>query len=145
MADHPEMVPGGAESHLTHHGRVAYITIPARDPITSGVFYEAVFGWTLSPSEGDRVAWTLGPSDNDRVPFADAPDGLVGAFVAARGPAPDGVLLHLYVEDSEGILAEIEARGCEIVEPLRVEGRHRLARFRDPGGNVIGIWETSAV
>lgn len=137
------MQPGSVEPHLATHGKVAYIAIPARDPITTGVFYEAVFGWTLSPPDGERVAYTLGPRDNERVPFSDAPTGLIGAFVAARGPSSDGVLLHLYVDDIEGTLREIEARGLEVVEPLRIEDGIRVAEFRDPGGNTIGIWESA--
>jgi len=144
MSDDSEHLPIGVEPHLAHHGKVSYITIPARDPITSAVLYEAVFGWTLSPPDGDRVAYTLGPRDNTRVPFSDTPTGLIGAFVAARGPSPDGPVLHIYVEDIDGVLQELEARGCEILEPVHSEGGIRLAQFRDPGKNVVGVWERGA-
>lgn len=129
------------EAHLTRHGKVSYVAIPARDPITTGVFYEAVFGWTLSPGDEERVSYTLGPRDNERVPFTDTDGGLVGAFVAGRGPSSDGVLISIYVEDIKSALQEIEGRGCEIVEPLRAERGIRIAAFRDPGGNVVGIWQ----
>ncbi|MCK9494564.1 MAG: VOC family protein [Dehalococcoidia bacterium] len=132
------------DPHLTRHGKVAYIAIPARDPITSGVFYEAVFDWTLTPPDEERVSYTLGPRDNVRVPFTDTESGLSGAFVASRGPSSDGVLLHIYVEDIEGVLREVEARDLAIVEPLRTQDGIRMAQFRDPGGNTIGIWEAGA-
>jgi len=132
------------ETHLAHHGRVSYLEIPARDPITSGVFYEAVFGWTLSPPDAERVAYTLGPRDNSRIPFSDTSTGLIGAFVAARGPSSEGLAIHIYVDDIEGVVREVEARGCEILEPVRVEAGIRVAQFRDPGKNVIGVWEKSA-
>lgn len=141
MPDDSEHPPVGVEPHLAHHGRVSYITIPARDPITSAVFYEAVFGWTLSPMQGERVAYTLGPRDDARVPFSDTPSGLIGAFVAARGSSSDGPVLHIYVEDIESVLREIEARGCEILEPVHTEGGIKVARFQDPGRNAVGIWE----
>lgn len=137
-------LPAAVEAHLARHGRVSYIEIPARDPITSAVFYESVFGWRLIPPDGERVAYTLGPRDNARVPFSDTPTGLIGAFVAARGPSSDGPVLYIYVEDIEGVLREIEARGCEILEPMHTEGGVRLARFQDPGRNVVGIWERAA-
>ena len=143
MPEDPELRSGGIESHLARHGSVAFIAIPARDPITSAVFYEAVFDWTLSPPDDVRVQWTLGPWDNERVPFTDAAGGMSGAFVAARGPSSDGVLLHIYVEDIEGALREIEARGCEVVRPVRSEGGVEVAEFRDPGGNSVGICEAS--
>lgn len=144
MPDDSDLLPVGVEPHLAHHGKVSYITIPARDPITSAVFYEAVFGWTLSPPDGERVAYTLGPRDNARVPFSDTPSGLIGAFIAMRGPSSDGPVLHIYVEDIEGVLQEIEARGCDILEPVHTEGGIRVAQFRDPGRNVVGIWERAA-
>jgi predicted enzyme related to lactoylglutathione lyase len=143
-SEHPPISVPPHLAHLAHHGRVSYITIPARDPITSAVFYEAVFGWTLTPPEGDRVANTLGPRDNAHVPFRDTSSGVSGAFVAARAPSADGPLLHIYVDDIEQVLREIEARGCEIVESVRADGEIRVARFQDPGRNVIGIWERAA-
>ncbi|MDA0815536.1 MAG: VOC family protein [Chloroflexi bacterium] len=144
MDEAPKPVSGIVDTHLARHGKVAFIELPARDPITSAVFYEAVFGWTLSPPIGERVAYTLGPRDNASVPFSDTPSGLIGAFVASRGPSPDGPVVHIYVEDIDYILHEIEARGCEILEPVHTERGVRVAQFRDPGRNVIGIWEQGA-
>lgn len=141
MADGTETSPEPIEAHLAEHGRVSFVAIPARDPITSAVFYEAVFGWTITPTEDERVWWTLGPRDNHRVPFSDTTTGLIGAFVADRGPTGDGVLLHIYVDGIEGIVQEIEARDLEVIEPVREERGMKVALFRDPGRNVIGIWE----
>lgn len=134
---------GSIEPRLAQHGRVAYVEIPARDPITSAVFYEAVFGWTITPPVDERVASTLGPRDNARISFSDTADGLFGAFVAGRAPSEDGVVIFVYVADIAGVLREIEARGGEIVRPLRPEGNLQVAEFRDPGGNVIGVWEAA--
>jgi predicted enzyme related to lactoylglutathione lyase len=143
MSQEDELSSRSIEPFLKHHGKVSYIAIPARDPITSGVFYEAVFGWTLTPPDDVRVSWTLGPRDNERVPFSDTANGLIGAFVATLGPSADGVLLHIYVDGIEEILQEIEGRGCEIVEPVTSEAGVKFARFRDPGRNVIGVWEAA--
>lgn len=73
--------------------------------------------------------------------LSDTPSGLIGAFVASRGPSTDGPRLHIYVEDIDHVLEEIEARGCEILEPVHTEQGVRVAQFQNPGGNVIGIWE----
>ncbi|MDA0815271.1 MAG: hypothetical protein O2924_01685 [Chloroflexi bacterium] len=45
------------------------------------------------------------------------------------------------MEDIDHVLEEIEARGCEILEPVHTEQGVRVAQFQNPGGNVIGIWE----
>ncbi|MCK9486465.1 MAG: VOC family protein [Dehalococcoidia bacterium] len=139
MTDAAELPPG-LEPHLASHGKVSYIAIPARDPITSGVFYEAVFGWTLSPLEDERVWYTLGPRDSQRVPFSDTDSGLVGAFVADRGATSDGVLFQIYVDDLEAVMLEVHARDLEVVDEPHTEDGITAARFRDPGGNVIGVW-----
>jgi predicted enzyme related to lactoylglutathione lyase len=144
VAEAAEAAPGPVDPALAQHGRVSYIELPAQDPITTAVFYEAVFGWVLSPPDGERVAYTLGPRDNSRVPFSDTSSGLIGAFVATRGASPDGPALHIYVEDIDRVLQEVEARGCEIVEPVHTEWGIRIARFLDPGRNIIGIWQRAA-
>jgi predicted enzyme related to lactoylglutathione lyase len=35
----------------------------------------------------------------------------------------------------------IVANGCEIVQPIRVDAPEITARFRDPGGNVLGLYQ----
>jgi hypothetical protein len=35
----------------------------------------------------------------------------------------------------------VEELGGEIVQPLGADGAELTARFRDPGGNVLGLYE----
>jgi hypothetical protein len=35
----------------------------------------------------------------------------------------------------------IKANGCEIVQPIGADAPEITARFRDPGGNVIGLYQ----
>lgn len=44
--------------------------------------------------------------------------------------------------DSVAVTIEaIIANGCEIVQPIGADAPEITARFRDPGGNVIGLYQ----
>ena len=121
----------GVEAHLARHGKVAYMHIPATDVARSGQFYAGVFGWTLH----DRGSAT-------RLAFTDASGEMIGAFVTDVEPSRDsGVLPYVYVEHIDDVVEKIEARGGEIVRSVYAEGDLWVATFRDPAGNIIGIWQ----
>jgi len=46
--------------------------------------------------------------------------------------------MEFLVEDIEGVVGELAARGVR-VEPIREERFGRITTFRDPEGNVIGL------
>jgi uncharacterized protein len=35
----------------------------------------------------------------------------------------------------------VVANGCEIVQPVGADASEITARFRDPGGNIIGLYQ----
>lgn len=61
-------------------------------------------------------------------------------------PAPTraGILPYVYVSDIQAAIAAIEERGGSVVEPARTEGDTLVGRFRDPAGNILGIWQFAA-
>ena len=65
-----------------------------------------------------------------------------GAFVQGRPPSPaPGLLVYIMVEDAAATLGLITANGGEIVQPIGQDAPEITARFRDPGGNVLGIYQ----
>ena len=50
-------------------------------------------------------------------------------------------MLHIMVDDAQATLDLIIANGCEIVQPIGADAPEITARFRDPGGNIIGIYQ----
>jgi predicted enzyme related to lactoylglutathione lyase len=52
-----------------------------------------------------------------------------------------GVRPYVYVERVDDALAAIVARGGEVVTPPYQEGDLWVATFRDPAGNVVGVWQ----
>ena len=49
-------------------------------------------------------------------------------------------MIILKVDDLEATLASVEAAGGEIVAPIFEFPGGRRFHFRDPAGNVLGVW-----
>jgi hypothetical protein len=115
-------------------GKLSYIQIPAVDARESATFYEKVFVWRINPGGG-----------RDHTGFQDGTGELIGAWVTGREIADSpGVLPYIYVDHIDDVLERIAANGGETVrEPYREgEGDLWVATFRDPAGNVLGLWHS---
>ena len=112
------------------NGKICYVEIPATEIEASAAFYEAVFGWRLRKRGDGATA------------FDDTLGEVSGTWVTGRPPAPDpGLLLYVMVDDAEAAVEAIVAHGGELVQPIGGDAPEITARFRDPGGNVIGIYQ----
>jgi hypothetical protein len=118
-----------ADPGLTRDGSPTYLHIPAADVRAAATFYGEVFGWTIHNADGDR-------------PGFETPDGkLGGAWMSDRKPTGEaGLLFYIYVDDVERSVAKITGSGGEIVTEPHAMGTLRLATFRDPAGNLFGLW-----
>jgi len=120
---------GEEEPRVLRAGGVSYLRIPAQDPPGSAAFYEAVFGWSVRRDRAD-------PS------FEDGTGHVIGHFVADQSVAGEaGVRPYIFVERVDETLDRIVAHGGEVVTPPYPEGDLWVATFRDPAGNVIGVWQ----
>jgi uncharacterized protein len=128
-AHQPEPVEPSADSRVTRPGGLSYLHIPAVDTRESAVFYERVFGWDVHGHETER------PS------FDDGTGHVSGAWMTDLAVSNEpGLLPYIYVSDIDDTTAKIEPNGGQIVEGPRPEGTLRVATFRDPAGNVMGVW-----
>jgi uncharacterized protein len=133
MSQHQDQPPAdqdhGADSRLATPGAITYLHIPAADVRQAAAFYHEVFGWHINNPDSDR-------------PSFDTPNGrLSGAWVTDHLTATDsGLLPYIYVADVEDTVARIVAQGGEIVTSPFAEGLLTVATFRDPAGNLIGLW-----
>jgi predicted enzyme related to lactoylglutathione lyase len=129
----PPDQPGSDErvdSRLTRHASFSYLHIPAVDVQASARFYQQVFGWAVHGL------------DTDRPSFDDGTGHVSGAWVTNQQVAAEpGLLPYLYVDDLHAIVEQIPGRGGQIVTPPYPEGNLLVATFRDPAGNVIGLWQ----
>jgi len=115
------------------NGKICYVEIPATDISRSSRFYEKVFGWSLRRRGDGQIA------------FDDSVGQVSGAWVLKRPPASQpGLMLYVMVDDAAKTVEAITANGGEIVQPIGGDPPEITARFRDPGGNVIGIYQQPA-
>ncbi len=111
-------------------GKICYVEIPAVEIERSAAFYEIVFGWRIRRRDDGRTA------------FDDTTEEVSGAWVTGRPPMEvPGPLIYIMVDDAEATVDAIVAHGGEIVQPIGGDAPEITARFRDPGGNVLGIYQ----
>jgi uncharacterized protein len=122
------VIRGGAMTAARLSG-ISYLHIPATNPRQSAAFYEAVFGWELR-------------GDADHPSFDDGTGDVIGAWVTDIPPAGDaGVLPYVYVDSVDATLERVAAHGGDVAKVPYPEGDLWVATFRDPAGNVIGVWQ----
>ena len=127
--DHNALVPP-----TLGHGKICYLEIPATDIRRSAAFYEKVFGWKTQ-RRGD-----------DALTFTDGVGQVSGVWVTGVAPAiSPGILIYIMVDNVEATLNEVVAQGGEIAQPIGAHLPEITARFRDPAGNVFGLYQDRAV
>lgn len=112
------------------NGKICYVEIPALDVRISNDFYTTVFGWQTRKSRDGQSA------------FDDAVSEVSGRWVTGRPPSSEaGLLLYIMVDSVAATLDAVIAHGGEIVQPIGADAPEITARFRDPAGNVIGLYQ----
>src|ERR1700732_2493884 len=115
------------------NGKICYIEMPATDIPRSSAFYESVFGWKTRRRGDGSIA------------FDDGVGEVSGTWVTGRPPSPQpGLLIYIMVDSVETTIEKILAHGGEIVQPIGADAPEITARFRDPGGNVLGLYQQPA-
>jgi predicted enzyme related to lactoylglutathione lyase len=115
------------------NGKICYIEIPSTDVARSAQFYSRVFGWNVR-QRGDGSS-----------AFDDTTGQVSGTWVLGRPPSSQpGLLIYIMVDSVAATVEAIVANGCEIVQPIGADAPEITARFRDPGGNVLGLYQQPA-
>jgi len=112
------------------NGKICYIGIPAVDVDESAAFYTAVFGWVTRRRP------------NGELTFNDGAGEVSGMWITGRQPsAATGLLMYIMVDDIEATIAAVLTRRCEIVQAVDADALETTAQFRDPAGNVLGLYQ----
>jgi uncharacterized protein len=115
------------------NGKICYIEMPATDIVRSAAFYKDVFGWTIRKRGDGSNA------------FDDTTGEVSGSWVLGRPPAATpGLLFYIMVDSVAAAVDAVIAHGGEIVQPIGADAPEITARFRDPAGNVIGLYQQPA-
>jgi predicted enzyme related to lactoylglutathione lyase len=112
------------------NGKICYVEMPATDIQRSAEFYQKVFGWNIRKRGDGSVA------------FDDGVGEVSGTWVRGRPPSPTpGLLIYIMVDSVAETMEAVKAHGGEIVQPIGGDAPEITARFRDPGGNVLGLYQ----
>lgn len=115
------------------HHAISYVEINVTDLPSARAFYEQAFGWRFN-DYGPEYAGIRAPGG----------DGEVGGLGVGREPGPGGPFVLLYSEDLATSERAVRGAGGEVVEgPYDYPGGSRF-HFRDPDGNVLGVFQPAA-
>lgn len=112
------------------NGKFCYLEIPAVDIHRSAAFYKKVVGWQIRRRSDGLTA------------FDDGVGEVSGTWVLGRPPATaPGLMVHIMVDSVAATIDAVIANGGALVQPIGADAPEITARFRDPAGNVLGLYE----
>jgi predicted enzyme related to lactoylglutathione lyase len=118
-------------NHPTYgNGKICYVELAATNINNSASFYKNVFGWHIRQRGDGSTA------------FNDTVGEVSGSWIVGRKPATEpGLVLYIMVYKIEATIALIIENGGEIVQPVGMDAPEITARFSDPAGNVLGLYQ----
>jgi len=126
-------------------GGVVHFEIPAEDLDRAKNFYGTVFGWQLQtmPMAGGDYTTVITTAVDEQTRMPTEPGAINGGMMQRDDRTPSPVIT-IDVDAIDDALKEITARGGATVTPRTpIPGMGAFAYFKDPEGNVLGLWETT--
>src|SRR5438105_12733351 len=122
---------------------VVHFELPTDDLSRAQSFYRDAFGWKLNamPEMGYVLASTAEVDGQGR----PSQPGAINGGMLARGEPVSAPSITIGVASIDQALARIEQLGGSVVQGRQAVGSMGFAAyFRDPEGNVLGLWESAA-
>lgn len=115
------------------NGKICYIEVPAIDIDESASFYRDVFGWQTRRRGDGSLA------------FDDGVGEVSGTWITGRPPSTQpGLLIYIMVDSVASTVDAVIAHGGKIGQPIGQDAPEITARFSDPAGNVLGLYQQPA-
>lgn len=115
------------------NGKICYLEIPAIDIPRSVEFFQAVFGWQIRRRGDGQTA------------FDDGVGEVSGTWVTGRSASAEpGLFFYIMVDSVVETIDAILAQGGEVTQPIGADAPEITARFRDPAGNITGLYQQPA-
>ena len=112
------------------NGKICYIEMPAIDIEQSPSFYKTVFGWNVRKRGDGATA------------FDDTVGEVSGSWVLNRKPMKEvGLLFYIMVDSVEQTIEKLLVNGGKLIQPIGMDAPEITARFSDPAGNIIGLYQ----
>jgi predicted enzyme related to lactoylglutathione lyase len=119
------------KKHPTYgNGKICYLEIPSVDPRASANFYQTVFGWSIRDNSEGQLS------------FDDGVTEVSGTWVNGVKPSAEaGIVISNMVSDIYAAINLVEKNGGKIILPVDESIKEKFARFTDPYGNIMGLYE----
>ena len=125
--------------------KVVHFEIPADDLDRAKSFYGSVFGWelqTVPMNEGEYTS--VKTTDVDEQTQLPTEPGAINGGMFLRDERVTAPVITIDVDGIDDALKQVEAEGGTTVTPrTAIPGMGAFAYFKDPEGNVLGLWETN--
>lgn len=116
------------------NGKICYIEMPSTHIARSADFYKRTFGWNIRKRSDGTTS------------FDDTTGEVSGSWVLGRLPSTTaGLLFYIMVDNVAATLKAVVANGGGIVQPIGADAPEITARFRDPSGNLIGLYQPRSI
>jgi predicted enzyme related to lactoylglutathione lyase len=111
---------------------VCHVEFVTRDMPRLVEFYREIFGWKKVQDTPTYI--TLAPKEGPAIGFAAVGEGV---------PAPM-IINYIFVKNIEAALELVRAHGLDVIlDKTEVPNMGWFAHFKDPEGNVVGLWTTA--
>ncbi|HSM57719.1 MAG TPA: VOC family protein [Candidatus Sulfomarinibacteraceae bacterium] len=109
---------------------IVHVELASESPGELAQFYGQIFNWQLQ--EYPEMNYTT---------FSPGDGSLGGGINEVRDEIPKGtVVFYIQTDDIGASLEQIQQSGGEVIwEPMEVPGVGKIAQFRDPSGNRVGL------
>jgi predicted enzyme related to lactoylglutathione lyase len=112
----------------------------AQDPSALASWYREHFGIGMPGWNGAQFFWSRADT-GDRAYSVWSPFAADTDYFA---PSGKDFMLNLRVDDLDGVLADLRAEGCQVLDRRQDLEQGRFGYVIDPEGHLIELWEPAA-
>ncbi len=121
--------------------KVVHFEIPTDDLSRAKEFYASTFGWQLQTMGDLDYTLAMTTSVDEKTQMPTEPGGINGGMMKRSTDTPSPVLT-IGVDAIDDSLKKIESAGGSVVQArTEIPDMGAFAYFKDPEGNVMGLWE----
>jgi len=123
--------------------KIVHFEIPADNLARAKKFYSTIFGWKMNeiPEMNYVLVGTTESDEKTGVP--KEPGGINGGMLKREDPVKS-VVVTISVKSIDQTAATIEKNGGKMIRAKMPVGDMGFAAyFKDPEGNVVGLWQNA--
>ena len=118
---------------------VVHFEIPAKDRARAKKFYQTVFDWQMM--DFDEKNTMVSTTDSDENGLPRSPGAINGSIYLPDKPKTPTIVID--VADIKAHIEKVKSNGGKLVDDIvEIPGMGMYARFTDPEGNLMGLWQT---